>query len=502
MVLWRRIPLFVFFLIAAGVIMLVPSLYAYAQGNHDVARPFFYGFITTMVMVVMFTLTLINRTPRVTARSHLLTLMGTYILLPIWLSMPLIAVVPTLTPVVGYFEMVSALTTTGATVFDLPTNFPITVHLYRALVAWSGGFLILLAAIAIMSPLNIGGFEIRSVVLGGRSGGAQIAIAEASDRLVRFAGMIFPIYFGLTAVLALLLAGTGQSGLVAIMTAMATVSTSGILPVRDLAAAGGGVASEVIIAVFLVIGATALIYDPQRRRNMREVGGDPELRMLAALCIGLPGALFLRHWLGALELDGGQGGFVLALHALWGAVFTVLSFLTTFGLESASWDDAQGWSGLATPGLLLMGLAMLGGGVATTAGGVKLLRIYALYKHGTRELRRLTMPHSIGGDGQAARRIRTQGAFIAWIFLMLFLLALALVLLVLTAFGLPFEEALRAGTAALTNTGPGYLVLHEAPRRYADFSPVVHMTLTAAMVVGRLETLALIALLNPEFWRR
>jgi len=499
---WQRLPLFVFFLAASGVVMVLPSLFAYAQGNHDVARPFFYSFIVTMLMATLFGLTLINRTPRVTARTHLLTLMGTYILLPIWLALPLISVVPTLTPIVAYFEMVSALTTTGATVFDQPDKVNIAVHIYRALVAWSGGFLILLAAIGIMAPLNIGGFEIRSVVMGTRPGdGTQIAAAEASLRLVRCAGVILPIYVSLTVGLTVILLMTGQSLLNAVMTAMATISTSGILPTTNLAAMNGGVLAEIVVALFLVICATALIYDPQRRRDARIVGKDPELRLLAVICIGLPSALFLRHWIGALELDGGQGGFWLALHAFWGAIFTVLSFVTTFGLESAYWDDAQAWSGLPTPGLILMGLALLGGGVATTSGGVKLLRIYALYKHGTRELRRLSLPHSVGGSGQTARRIRTQGAFIAWIFLMLFLMALALILLVLTALGLPFEEALRAGIAALSNTGPGYLVLHEAPRRYADFSPAVHMTLTAAMVIGRLETLALVALFNPGFWR-
>ena len=500
---WRRLPLFVYFLGASGILMLASSLFAYLRDNHDAARPFFYSFVMTMLMATLFALALMNRRPRITARSHLLTLMGTYILLPVWLSVPLIAVVPTLTPVVGYFEMVSALTTTGATVFDLPEKISLTVHFYRALVAWSGGFLILLAAMGIMAPMNIGGFEIRSVVLGTRHGsGTPIAAAEASSRLIRCAEVILPVYISLTAALVALLLLTGQPLVTAVITAMATVSTSGILPTTSLSTAGGGLLSEVVVAVFLILSATAMVYDPQRRRDMRLIGKDPELRLLVVICVGLPGALFLRHWIGALELDGGQGGFTLALHALWGAFFTVLSFVTTFGLESAYWDDAQGWSGLPTPGLLLMGLAMLGGGVATTTGGVKLLRIYALYKHGTRELRRLSLPHSVGGSGQTARRIRTQGAFIAWIFLMLFLMALSVILLVLTGLGLPFEEALRAGIAALTNTGPGYLVLHETPRRYADFGPAVHMTLTAAMVIGRLETLALVALFNPNFWRK
>ena len=78
------------------------------------------------------------------------------------------------------------------------------------------------------------------------------------------------------------------------------------------------------------------------------------------------------------------------------------------------WAEARQWSGLGTPGMILMGLAVIGGGVATTAGGVKLLRVYALYMHGRREMARLVHPSSVShvrkGDS-----IHNNGAFIAWV---------------------------------------------------------------------------------------
>jgi trk system potassium uptake protein TrkH len=99
----------------------------------------------------------------------------------------------------------------------------------------------------------------------------------------------------------------------------------------------------------------------------------------------------MRHWLGALEVET-VANFRNALEALWGSAFTVLSFLTTTGFVSDSWEAAQTWSGLETPGLLMVGLVLMGGGVATTAGGLKLLRVYALYKHGVREMGKLIYP--------------------------------------------------------------------------------------------------------------
>ena len=148
-----------------------------------------------------------------------------------------------------------------------------------------------------------------------------------------------------------------------------------------------------------------------------------------------------------------------------------------------------------------MGLAVFGGGVATTAGGVKLLRVYALYRHGVREMERLVHPHSVGGSGQAARQIRRQGAYVAWIFFMLFAISVAATMLALSLAGLDFESALILTIASLTTTGPLIDAVGAAPVDLAQIGDAARIVFAAAMVVGRLETLAIIALLNPDFWR-
>ncbi len=90
--------------------------------------------------------------------------------------------------------------------------------------------------------------------------------------------------------------------------------------------------------------------------------------MAAILVAMVSGALFVRHWFAALG-DTGGGDIIQALQALWGGMFTVASFLTTTGYVSEFWGTAQQWSGLETPGIVFMGMALIGGGFATTAGG-------------------------------------------------------------------------------------------------------------------------------------
>jgi trk system potassium uptake protein TrkH len=188
--------------------------------------------------------------------------------------------------------------------------------------------------------------------------------------------------------------------------------------------------------------------------------------------------------------------------ALWGGLFTVTSFLTTTGFESRFWDGATLWSGLQSPGLFLIGMALIGGGVATTAGGVKLLRIYALYRHGEREQERLLHPSSIGGGGKDARRIRKQGAYISWVFFMLFALSIAAVMVMLSLTGVQFETAIVLSVSALSTTGPLASVAAETPIAYSGIPDAAKVILAGAMILGRLETLAIIALFNPEIWQR
>ena len=148
-----------------------------------------------------------------------------------------------------------------------------------------------------------------------------------------------------------------------------------------------------------------------------------------------------------------------------------------------------------------MGLALIGGGVATTAGGVKLLRVFALYQNGAREMERLVHPSSVSGAGAVGRRLQSNGAFIAWIFFMLFAVSLAGVTLLLTLAGTTFDQALVLSVASLSTTGP--LVEHatDTPIRLIELSTSAKIILSGAMVIGRLETLAIIALLTPDLWR-
>jgi len=388
----------------------------------------------------------------------------------------------------------------------MPRDIPEPLHLWRGLVAWMGGFLMILSAIAVLAPLTLGGFEVMRP--SGRGGGPQgrgastVNLSEAQHRLGRYAEQLLPLYAGATGLLWLGLVLLGTEPFHAIMVAMATLSTSGILPVSQFSGLSLGITAELAVFMFLGLAITRQALSlPKDRAYLAMLADDREMRMATVFVLLVPLTLWLRHFIGAFEVND-EDNLIAALQALWGAVFTVLSFLTTTGFMSADWDAARAWSGLPTPGLVLAGLAILGGGVATTAGGVKLLRFYALYKHGLREMERLVHPSSVGAGGRLGREVRREGAFIAWVFFMLFAVSIAAVVVALTATGLAFDDAVIFAISAISNTGPLAGAALEEGARYSALTTTAKSILIAAMVLGRMETLAIIALFNPDFWRR
>lgn len=499
--LLRQFPLIVILIGIGALAMFIPALYAGALGDNETARPFLYGGILFLILSGFLGLATMNAPPANSERRQLVALLLAFAALPVMLALPLAEAVPATRFFNAYVEMVSALTTTGATLFE-PDRLPMPVHLWRATVAWFGGFLIWVTAFAVMAPLTLGGFEVTSVQEAGQgaSTGRNEGHAEPSTRLIRFARRLAPIYITLTGILWLLMILCGIPGAHGLIYAMSTLSTSGITAGQIPGDAPNGGLAEFAIFTFLIFAITRRSFIGGLSPNWRDLRRDRELRIAIVFIITIPSFLFLRHWLGAAQVDaGGFDGNALA--ALWGSVFMVLSFLTTTGFESASWTQAQNWSGLGTPGLLLAGIALFGGGVATTAGGVKLLRVYVLYKHGLREMERLIHPSSINSAGYTGRRLRREGATIAWIFFMLFALSIALTMSALALTGMEFEEATLLTFAALTTTGPIASVATEAPISYALLPDAAKAVLCAAMVLGRLETLAILALLNPDFWR-
>ncbi len=501
MTVLARLPLFLLMTGLGSLAMLVPAAHALAIEQFHDARSFLYGAILGLIVTALVALALGNRRHNRSGQRQLVSLATGFVFLPLVFAVPFYESVRTTGFISAYFEMVSCFTTTGITLFE-PARLSGPEHLWRAEVGWMGGLLMWIAASAILAPLALGGFEVTASGEPGQltaEGAHNVGPSSPEHRLMRSAYVLLPVYSGLTLALTVMLLVAGDPPLVALSHAMAVMSTSGISPLAALGDAPSGLGGEMILFIFLFFALSRLTFSTDTRQGTG-LAYDPEFRLGVIIVVSVPLLLFLRHWLAAFDV-GEEQNWIAGLRALWGGLFTAMSFLTTTGFVSGDWGTAQDWSGLPTPGIILMGLALVGGGVATTAGGVKLLRVYVLYLNGSREIERLVHPHSVGRAGLMGRRIRREGAFIAWVFFMLFALSLAALTMVLGLYGVDFERATVLTIATLSNTGPLVGVGSAAAIDLLATSWDLRLILCGAMVLGRLELLAVIVMISPDLWR-
>ena len=503
MALLYRLPLLLLLTGLASVSMIVPASVALWAEAYQDARSFFYSGLVGLILCSLIGFALANRPHNRNAIRQLMALLGSFLILPAVMAVPYYESIQTTNFLNAYLDMVSSLSTTGLPLFEAQ-RLSMAEHLWRAQVAWMGGLLMWVAAAAILAPLNLGGFEVTSLGEPGQDvvvGAARRDTSNPASRLARSAAVLVPTYALLTLALWVLLLVAGDTPFIALTHAMSVMSTSGSSPVGGPTGASSGLAGEAIMAVFLLFALSRVTFS--RDTSTAQKAGllfDPEFRLGLAIVLTIPTVLVLRHFVAALDI-GDQNNVVAALRAFWGAAFTVLSFLTTHGHASVDWVDAQAWSGLETPGLILMGLALIGGGVATTAGGVKLMRVFALTLNGMREVDRLVHPSSVGRAGLVSRRTRREGAFIAWVFFMIFAITLAATTVALAAFGIPFEQSLVLAVASLSNCGPLIEVVEAGRLTLIELGPGPKVIAAIAMIMGRLEMLALVVILTPDLWR-
>ncbi|MRX51535.1 TrkH family potassium uptake protein [Paracoccus sp. S-4012] len=511
-----RVPLFVLLLgISAGA-MLVPALQAAVMGQWPLASIFLRSAAILGLVAALLGLATMSAGRR---RTHggLLTLAGAYTLIPAALALPLAQALPDTGWLNAWWEMLSCLTTTGASLYE-PARLPAPVHLWRGLVGWLGGLMVLAAAVAIKAPLQVGGFELVAPPLAPPQGRA--AIPGETRRMARAASAILPLYAGATAALWAGLGAAGDGGFPALMRAMGTVSTSGIYAVHGPVGARTGWLGEAMVLSVLCLGLSRRFWPGgDALRTTARLRDDPELRLAFGIVALVGLVVLLRHGVAVADPATPTPNVIKNIAngaaAVWGAVFTALSYLTTTGWTSSDWRGAVTWSGLTAPGLLLAGLAVVGGGAATAAGGVKLLRIAALAVHSNREMERIVHPASVAGGGPIWRRLRGEGAFLAFVFFMLFAGSIAATVLLVTLQRVEFETATILAVAALTNTGALMTAVPLAPtleggagvagapwEGWAGLPGFTKAVLAGAMVVGRLEIVAVLALLSRGYWRR
>ena len=369
------------------------------------------------------------------------------------------------------------------------------MQLWLSMGSWLGGLFFWICAISILLPLNISRFEFGATDL---SDGESIKGYESSNSIITCARQLIPIYILITIGLWLLLTLAGVSGFKSLLVAMSVISTSGFEPIRY--EVGNLFVIEAIILLFFVFALSKSLFSRDINEfQKRKIYNDPEIQLAVIIIFTVTGLFFANSIFKSI-IENTSLDLVILLKHLWGIFFTVTSYLITMGIESKLWFSDPIFASGEVSIVALMGLTIIGGGVATTAGGVKLLRVYILYRNAAQEVDMMLHPNSIPSKkGRGALADNKNNRFMAWIFFMLFVAAIVFFTLIFSMFFDNISAGLALSVSALTTTGPlfvnsGYDIL------LIEMNQVFKALLGLAMILGRLEILVIIALISPSVW--
>ena len=491
----RGLPLLFQIFGLACSLMFVIAAYSLFTNLFREARIFFYIGLTGILFLSLLILGTSNRDLKETGVSQLFSLILSFLFVPLFFAFPTWIIFPSINWVDAYLDMVGAFTTTGFPVFDKEVLSK-PIHLWRALVAWFGGGLIWIAAFVILLPVNLGGFEMFSNKETSPNLNRKLTLDERSTTLVKVSQKLIPIYLGLTITLWACLTSFGTDGYTSLIRALSVVSTSGISGPKKFELDGAGFFGELVIVLFLFSALsnnfTKVFYNQMR---YKDIFSDKEIRFGLSVIITTTVVFSLKQ----LALNDFYIGMSRSIESIfeliWGAFFTIFSFITTNGYVSAFWDLSLSSEDMSYSIIILMGLCLFGGGLATTAGGVKLLRISILFSAFSNETGKLLHPSSISVKNSYPKTVEIS-VFMAWIFFMLFLVSIATLTIFLTVFDLRFEDSLLLAVACLTTTGPIIEMVELEIFMISDLSIFSKMALIIGMVLGRLEILVALSLIT------
>ncbi|MBL7977556.1 MAG: TrkH family potassium uptake protein [Bacteroidetes Order II. Incertae sedis bacterium] len=487
-------------LLVVGFLMLIPMMVGLGYGDAD-----WWSFGGTAAICISFgvaTWNIYRPDEELRIREAFAILTLAWVLVPLIAALPFVwsNVIPSFTD--AYFEMMSGFTGTGATIMGGAGNvtieeLPYAFQFWRAFSQWLGGISMIVLATSLLPLLGVGGMQLFKSEVSGP------AIKRLSYRVSEISKRVWGLYILFTIILALLLLPV-MSFFDAVTTALATISTGGFSTRTDSLAAFDSVYVEMIVMLFMIIGAINFnfLYQALVLRNLKVFSRTVFKVFLAIMGIAIV-LLTLALWrpiaeyFPPLQLTAPEYMMYPSFgDALRFSSFQVISVFTTTGFTNT---DIHKWMPFTT--FLLITLAMIGGMAGSSAGGIKILRLVLVVKQILREIQLMIHPRAIiairlDHEVVAPDISRNVTSFV-FIYFATFICATG----IMTFTGVELVDAAGIVISCLSGVGPP-IGAFGTSESYAVLPDIAKWFLSLVMVLGRLEIFTVLLVLMPSYWRR
>ncbi|NDV49524.1 MULTISPECIES: TrkH family potassium uptake protein [Roseobacteraceae] len=463
-----------------GGCMLVPFLVDVVEGREH-WPVFLESALITMLCGGLVSLACANAGRQgLTLQQTFLLTVGAWVVLPLFGGIPFMLGATEARIVDAFFEAMSGITTTGSTVFTGLDALPKGILLWRGILQWLGGIGIIVVAMVFLPELRVGGMQIfRSE--------AFETMGKILPRATEIASSISTIYVGMTLACAAAYMFCGMDAFDATVHALTTLSTGGFAN-YDSSFGGFQGPAEYVAAFFMLAAAlpfvryvqmlnghhTALWRDSQVRAFFGTI-----LALVAVMSVTLV-ALFPHH----------------PEQAIRESLFNISSIISGTGYASV---DYMGWGPFLITLFFFIGL--IGGCAGSTACSVKIFRYQLLFASIRVQLKRIRAPHGVFTPRFDGRPVADDVLSSVMAYFVFFVVSLGVLSVALGFTGLDFVTSVSGAATALANVGPGLGEIIGPAGNFATLNDTAKWLLSFAMLVGRLEIMAVFVLFTVRFWR-
>ena len=475
----------VFFLIGILLIVLGASMLApysvqlfYEENSHS----FISSSFVTIFIGILFVLANLEKEFKLNLRQTFLFSTLAWFMVAVFGSLPFLLSASEFTLSEAFFESMSGITTTGATIISDLDNSPKSILLWRAIMQWLGGIGIVVMAITILPLLKVGGMQLFKME-------GPDTTEKILPRTIEVAAIIISTYVILTFLCGLFYWLFGMTIFDSVCHAMTTIATGGFSTHNDSIGFFKNSNIEIIASIFIILGSIPFIsYLKFSQGNRKIFFSDVQTRGLIYLLVISIAVMFIY-----LLFINFESSLIDKIRI---SSFNVISILSGTGYVT---DDFGLWGKFSL--VFFLFLMFIGGCAGSTACGIKIFRLQMLLIFLRDQVKKLIHPNSVIITKYNNQKISDDFIKSVIIFIFTFLFIFLIIAMLLSISGLDFITSISGAASSISNVGPGLGEVIGPNGNYKTLPDLSKWILAAGMLLGRLELFAVLVLFFPSFWR-
>ena len=475
----------VFFLIGVlltilGCSMLIP--YSIQVVLNENSHSFIGSSFVTIFIGILFILGNLEKHFKLNLQQTFLFSALAWFLIAVFGSLPFLLSPLTMSISEAFFESMSGITTTGATVITNLDSTPKSILLWRAIMQWLGGIGIIVMAITILPLLKVGGMQLFKME-------GPLSTEKILPRTLEIATILISTYVVLTFLCAFFYWFFGMSIFDSVAHSMTTLATGGFSTHNKSIGFFGNSNIEIVASIFIILGSIPFI------TYLKFLKGDKKIFIKDIQIQGLVNILIFSIIIMFVYL------FIISeetsiIDSLRISFFNVISILSGTGYVT---DDFGLWGKFSL--IFFLFLMFIGGCAGSTACGIKIFRLQMLIIFLKNQFKKLISPNSVIIMKYNNQKISDEfiKSVVTFVFSFLFIFLIIALLLSLT--GLDLLTSVSGAASAISNVGPGLGDVIGPNGNYKNIPDISKWVLSFGMLLGRLELFAILVLFFPSFWR-